>query len=296
MILYAICSPQVRQCVEFCHRSMGAIVATPCNMNCINDKLVTRSVLDSLALDPQNYREIPSTFISSANTVHLQNIVRMFSGRQEIHVSFVDLILLLYPPARSIKPHWGPDLIVTWLATFRSLAQTGRLARGYWEGTWFAYIFPDWLGLTGKALDWLTFFLTGRFQMIRLGECLSSKVDLSFGIQLGSVLGSLLYTLCTTALSHSISGHVILHHLYADKSQAYVFFASRNSAAALSSLHLCLPLSSDGCQWINCSCIQTKLKSSSLGMNGRGANNLYVSSWAFRCWGKSLKNSLGILG
>lgn len=35
---------QVKECVEYCHENMSAIVATPCNMNCINDKLVTRSV------------------------------------------------------------------------------------------------------------------------------------------------------------------------------------------------------------------------------------------------------------
>ncbi|XP_071790076.1 SANT and BTB domain regulator of class switch recombination-like isoform X1 [Asterias amurensis] len=32
----------VSECVEFCHKNMSAIVATPCNMNCINDKLCTR--------------------------------------------------------------------------------------------------------------------------------------------------------------------------------------------------------------------------------------------------------------
>ncbi|XP_071497150.1 SANT and BTB domain regulator of class switch recombination-like [Diadema antillarum] len=32
----------VTECVQFCHKHMSAIVSTPCNMNCINDKLVTR--------------------------------------------------------------------------------------------------------------------------------------------------------------------------------------------------------------------------------------------------------------
>ncbi|CAH1801322.1 unnamed protein product [Owenia fusiformis] len=32
----------VEECIVFCHENMSAIVATPCNMNCINDKLVTR--------------------------------------------------------------------------------------------------------------------------------------------------------------------------------------------------------------------------------------------------------------
>ncbi|XP_038060834.1 uncharacterized protein KIAA1841 homolog isoform X2 [Patiria miniata] len=32
----------VNECINFCHKKMSAIVATPCNMNCINDKLSTR--------------------------------------------------------------------------------------------------------------------------------------------------------------------------------------------------------------------------------------------------------------
>ncbi|KAI0220956.1 hypothetical protein LSAT2_027582 [Lamellibrachia satsuma] len=32
----------VKQCVEFCHKNLSAIISTPCNMNCINDKLVSR--------------------------------------------------------------------------------------------------------------------------------------------------------------------------------------------------------------------------------------------------------------
>ncbi|XP_064620548.1 SANT and BTB domain regulator of class switch recombination-like isoform X2 [Lineus longissimus] len=32
----------VQKCIEYCHGHMNAILATPCNMNCINDKLVTR--------------------------------------------------------------------------------------------------------------------------------------------------------------------------------------------------------------------------------------------------------------
>ena len=35
---------QVTECIDFCHLNMTSIVATPCNMNCINDKLVTRYV------------------------------------------------------------------------------------------------------------------------------------------------------------------------------------------------------------------------------------------------------------
>ncbi|XP_077138851.1 SANT and BTB domain regulator of class switch recombination isoform X2 [Ranitomeya variabilis] len=32
----------VEECIDFCHKNMSAIVATPCNMNCINANLLTR--------------------------------------------------------------------------------------------------------------------------------------------------------------------------------------------------------------------------------------------------------------
>ena len=94
----------------------------------------------------------------------------------------------------------------------------------------------DWFGVTGKALNWFKSYLTGRCQRIKLGDCLSSKADLKFGGPQGSVLGPLLFTLYTTPLSSMIFKHAIPHHLYADDSQLYVFFASGDSAAALNGL------------------------------------------------------------
>ncbi|XP_055396191.1 SANT and BTB domain regulator of class switch recombination isoform X2 [Bubalus kerabau] len=32
----------VEQCIQYCHKNMNAIIATPCNMNCINANLLTR--------------------------------------------------------------------------------------------------------------------------------------------------------------------------------------------------------------------------------------------------------------
>ena len=98
----------------------------------------------------------------------------------------------------------------------------------------------DWFGVTGKALNWFKSCFTGGCQRIKLGDCLSWKADLKFGVPRGPVLGPLLFTLYTTPLSSMISEHAIPHQLYADDSQLYVSFASGNSAAALNDLQSCL--------------------------------------------------------
>ena len=98
----------------------------------------------------------------------------------------------------------------------------------------------DWLGIIGKALDCFKSYLTGRYQNIKLGDCLSSNADLKLGDPQGSVLGPLLLTLCTTLLSSMIFGQAIPHHLYAAGSQLYVSFVSGDSAAALNGLQSCL--------------------------------------------------------
>ena len=40
----------------------------------------------------------------------------------------------------------------------------------------------NWFGVSGKALDWFKSYLTGRSQRIKLGNCLSARSDLSFGV------------------------------------------------------------------------------------------------------------------
>ena len=98
----------------------------------------------------------------------------------------------------------------------------------------------DCVGVTWRAHDWLRSYVTGRSQQVKLGECLSRKVDLSFAVPQGSVLGPLLFTIYTTPLSQVVSQHDISQHIYADDSQLYVSFSSGNPDASLSSLKSCL--------------------------------------------------------
>ena len=108
--------------------------------------------------------------------------------------------------------------------------------------------FDNWFAVIGKPLNCYTSHLSKRCQRNKLCDCLSSKADLPVGVPQGSVLGPLLFTLITTPLSSMISEHGISDYLYADDSQLYVSFASRDSSAALNSLPSAWPLSSHGCQ------------------------------------------------
>ena len=46
----------------------------------------------------------------------------------------------------------------------------------------------NWFGATGKTIDWFESYRTGRCQRIKLGDCLSFKADVTFGVPHGSVL------------------------------------------------------------------------------------------------------------
>ena len=97
----------------------------------------------------------------------------------------------------------------------------------------------DWLEVTGKSLNWFKWYLTGRRQRVNLGDCLSSKADLNFGVPRGSDLGPLLFTFYTPPMSRMIAGQAIPRPLYAEDSQLYVSFASNDSTAAINILQSC---------------------------------------------------------
>lgn len=98
----------------------------------------------------------------------------------------------------------------------------------------------SWFGITGLALDWVTSYLTDRYQQVKIDTILSTSAPIPFGVPQGSVLGPLLFTLYTTPLSSVINRQSIHHHLYADDSQLYISFSSSDSAESLKNLQACL--------------------------------------------------------
>ncbi len=78
-------------------------------------------------------------------------------------------------------------------------------------------------GFHGTVLKWFVSYLSGRSQIIKAGDAVSSPTALEFGVPQGSVLGPLLFTLYTSPLSAIISKFKdISHQLYADDTQIYL--------------------------------------------------------------------------
>ena len=89
-------------------------------------------------------------------------------------------------------------------------------------------------GLAGRVLSWFGSYLTNRVQAVKIGQAVSSFIELVFGVPQGSVLGPVLFTLYTASLGAIIRLHGMTFHLYADDTQLYIAFRIKNGGAGLS--------------------------------------------------------------
>jgi len=76
-------------------------------------------------------------------------------------------------------------------------------------------------GITGSVRQWFQSYLVSRRQVVRTGSSTSSPALILCGIHRGSVLGPILFLLCTADLLLLIEGHGLCPHLYADDTQVY---------------------------------------------------------------------------
>ena len=72
-------------------------------------------------------------------------------------------------------------------------------------------------GVSGKALDWLVDYLSGRCQVVRAGDSDSENSALHFGVPEGSVLGPEAFLEYAEDVAHLMEG--LQYHLFADDMQ-----------------------------------------------------------------------------
>ena len=146
-------------------------------------------------------------------------------------------------------------------AAFDTIDQTILLRRlGYW------------FGVSGKALDWVNSYLTGRSQKIKLGNCLFSRSDLSFGVPQRSVLvPCFLLSIPLHLVAWSPDMLSLIISMLAIAICMFHFHQLTLLQRWMVYNHAWL-LCSHGCQQIQWNWTQIKRNSSLLGMNGNGAN------------------------
>ena len=71
-------------------------------------------------------------------------------------------------------------------------------------------------------MTWFKFYITNRFQSVKLDKVSSDPSSLLTGVPQSSALGSLLFSVYMLPLGDRISRHGIMYHFYADDTQLYL--------------------------------------------------------------------------
>ena len=133
----------------------------------------------------------------------------------------------------------------------------------------------SWFGIGGTALRWFASYLRNRCQAIKIGSTLSELSNLIYGVPQDSVLGSLLFSLYTTALSKIIHLHPhIKFHFYADDTQLYIHLSHKNASSALAKLNACLR----DVQWMSLSKLKLNPEKTEFIVFGSKAQRQKISS------------------
>ena len=94
-------------------------------------------------------------------------------------------------------------------------------------------------GVDGTALDWFASYLVSRTRSVVVGGISSSPLPLSCGVPQGSVLGPILFTLYTQALSGIINRHNRHYQQFADDTQLHDAYQKVYFPSLITSLQSC---------------------------------------------------------
>ena len=95
-------------------------------------------------------------------------------------------------------------------------------------------------GVGELALSWLTSYLVGRVQSVRIGRHSSSPMSLTSGVPQGSVLGPLLFTIYTSPIARIAQFYNISLQQYADDTQLFIALSPHSPSTEISVLTTCL--------------------------------------------------------
>ena len=203
--------------------------------------LLKKPTLDST--DLKNYRPILNLFFLSKLVEHI------IANRLLTHLSSHDLLAKFQSLYR--KFHCSEtallyvqnDILVALEADHSTALLLLDLSAAFdtiFDHNILIHRLQNWFGISSTALNFLSSFLSGRYQTVIASNFKLQPVLLEYGVPQGSVLGLLLYSLYTTILLSVISKYPGIHsHFYADDTQIYLSF-SPELTTVLSFIESCI--------------------------------------------------------
>ena len=98
------------------------------------------------------------------------------------------------------------------------------------DDTKFITLLQTKYGVRGTTLKWFRSYLTGRHFRVKVGDCRSDPHALRCGVPQGSVLGPIIFVMCTASLQNIVRRHGLSYHKYADDMQFYADFDPASDA------------------------------------------------------------------
>ena len=81
-------------------------------------------------------------------------------------------------------------------------------------------------GIGNTVHSWMSSYLSGMTKPVRVDGASSHAETMQYGVPQGSVLGTLLFLVCTADLDTNVTNHGLMSHFYADDSQLYLYCLS----------------------------------------------------------------------